>query len=353
MSILYVIISTMLIKLYNIILIVTKGGEDMKPNILCVGFAKCGTTTLYDIMKQHPDIYLSGIKEPIYYGMKELVEKKGFEWYENRYYSKRNNKKVIMEINPILGRNVSASQIKADYGNNVKIIFLIRNPIDRLYSDFKMNLLDGTCFSNLSDNLGNSTKQLFDKWIKNNFIFENNYPILKESSSTFFCESGNYYDKIKDYTETFGKDNIKIIFFEDFIKNPKKECLKMFDFINVKSEEFINYNLHSNDGNRLPRNLFTIKANKIWFSKIYRPILIEKIPFISDNMCKFLNFLTWKIPVLFSKKNLNVERMSDESRKILEKYYYNMISNLSDFINLDLFEKWHIKINGNKMIILK
>ena len=60
----------------------------MKPNVLCVGFAKCGTTTMYDIMKQHPDIYLSNIKEPIYYGSKNLEQNKGFNWYLNRYYAK-------------------------------------------------------------------------------------------------------------------------------------------------------------------------------------------------------------------------------------------------------------------------
>lgn len=90
----------------------------MRPNVLCVGFAKCGTTTLYDIMKQHSDIYLSGIKEPIYYGNSDLVEEKGFEWYEKRYYSKQTDKKVIMEINPIIGRSVLAAQIKKDYGEN-------------------------------------------------------------------------------------------------------------------------------------------------------------------------------------------------------------------------------------------
>lgn len=95
----------------------------MKPNVLCVGFAKCGTTTLYDIMKQHSDIYLSGIKEPIYYGSRELIQEKGFEWYKRRYYCKNTNKKIVMEINPILGRNVPANQIKLDYGKDIKIIF--------------------------------------------------------------------------------------------------------------------------------------------------------------------------------------------------------------------------------------
>lgn len=315
----------------------------MKPNVLCVGFAKCGTTTLYDIMKQHPDIYLSGIKEPIYYGSKELVEERGFEWYQNRYYPKNTQKKVVMEINPILGRSVPASQIKLDYGDKTKIIFLIRNPINRIYSEFKMNLVDGTCFSEPSDNLGNSTKHLFDEWIRNNFISSNGEYILNDTYSTKFCESGNYYVKIKDYIETFGNDNVQIIFFEDFVKDSKKECSKIFDFIDVKQGDSINYNLHSNDGNRLPKSIFTMKANQIWFLKIYKQFLIEKVPFVSDDMCKFLNFLTWKAPILLSKQNPNPENMSDEAKQVISDYYYDMINELSNLMDTNLFQKWNIE----------
>lgn len=315
----------------------------MKPNVLCVGFAKCGTTTLYDIMKQHPDIYLSGIKEPIYYGSKELVEKRGFEWYQKRYYPKATKKKVVMEINPILGRMVSASQIKLDYGDDTKIIFLIRNPITRIYSEFKMNLIDGTCFPKLSDNLGDSTKQLFDLWLENNFIENNGEYILTDTYSTKFCESGNYYIKIKDYIETFGRNNVQIVFFEDFVKDLKRECLKIFDFINVKQDTSINYNLHSNDGNRLPKSVFTMKANQIWFLKIYKQFFIEKVPFVSNSMCKFLNFLTWKIPVLLSKPNLNPENMSEEAKEVIVNYYDDMIRELSDLMDINLFQKWNIE----------
>lgn len=315
----------------------------MKPNVLCVGFAKCGTTTLYDIMKQHSNIYLSGIKEPIYYGSRELLQEKGFEWYKRRYYRKDTNKKIVMEINPILGRNVPANQIKLDYGNDIKIIFLIRNPVERLYSEFKMNLVDGSSFPKLKDNLGNSTKQLFDKWVANNFINEQGKYIMKKNHSNKFCESGNYYDKIQNYIEIFGRDNVQIIFFEDFVEDPKYECLKIFNFIGIKPDDSIDYNLHSNDGNRLPKNVFTMKVNQIWFSKIYKRFLIKRLPFISDSMCQFLNFLTWKIPILFSKPNLNSETMSQESKKIIQNYYCEMINKLSDLIGINLFKKWHIE----------
>lgn len=315
----------------------------MKPNVLCVGFAKCGTTTFYDIMSQHKDIYLSKIKEPIYYGSKDLVAEKGFEWYQKRYYPKNVNQKVIMEINPIIGRDVEASTIKRDYGEDTKIIFLIRNPIQRMYSEFKMNLVDGTCFSKIEDNLKPSTSEMFDCWINENFIKEKSQILIRDSFSTKFCESGNYYDKIKDYIDVFGKNKVKIVFFEDFINNPQNVCQEIYDFINIDSDHNINYNIHSNDGNRLPKNKFTIKANQIWFLKIYKEILIKKMPYISDDFCKLLNSMTWNMPILLSKPNNNKEPMNDYCKEIILEYYYEMLEKLSQLLNEDVFEKWQLK----------
>lgn len=315
----------------------------MKPNALCVGFAKCGTTTFHDIMSQHKDIYLPKIKEPIYYGDKELVETKGFEWYEKRYYPQSTSKKTVMEVNPIIGRNVDASIIKKDYGENTKIIFLIRHPVTRTYSEFRMNLVDGTCFEEIENNLGTSTSEMFDEWIKTNFIKEDNKIVLRDSFATRFCESGNYYPKIKNYIDTFGKENVKVIFFEDFIKDTRTVCEDVYNFLGVSNDTNINYDIHSNDGNRLPKSKFTIRANQIWFLKIYKEILIKKFPYISEDFCKLLNDITWNIPVLLSKPNANKEVASDYSSEIIIKYYYEMLYKLSELLDEDVFDKWKLE----------
>ena len=224
----------------------------MIPNVLCVGFAKCGTTTLYDIMKQHPDIYLSGIKEPIYFGNKQIMKNKGFEWYKKRYYPKKMNKKIIMEINPVIGKYATPDEIKINYGKDVKIIFMIRNPIKRLYSNFTMNLVKGDCFKNINDNIGNENL-LFDKWVIDNFL-DKNGNVISDDVIPKFCKSGNYYNTIKKYIDTFSSKNVKVIVFENFIKNPEKECKEIFEFIGIKNNNSINFNIFSNEGNRIPFN---------------------------------------------------------------------------------------------------
>ena len=55
------------------------------PNFMCIGAAKCATTTLYNILKQHPQIGLSSFKEPHFFDNFNNF-KNGKEWYLNNYY---------------------------------------------------------------------------------------------------------------------------------------------------------------------------------------------------------------------------------------------------------------------------
>ena len=68
------------------------------PNFMCIGAAKSGTTTLYDILKQHPDIYIPAFKEPHFFDIPENYNN-GIEWYEKNYF-RYINKKIIADFTP-------------------------------------------------------------------------------------------------------------------------------------------------------------------------------------------------------------------------------------------------------------
>ena len=309
------------------------------PSVLCIGFAKCGTTTLYDIFSQNEEIYLSGIKEPIYYGY-EKTYKRGFEWYKKRYYPIKTNK-VVVEINPRIAKYASAENILKDYGAGTKIIILLRNPIKRLYSNFKMNLNTGKCFDKVEKNLGNNTSNLFDKWIKENFYIDNKKIKVKDNINTNKMLNGEYYKVVKNYIDIFGRENVYICLFEDFINDKEKYSKEMFDFIGVNYQN-INYDVHVNQGNRIPKNKYTIKLNSFCINYLWKDIIISKIPFISNNFSKKCNKFIWNCPIIFSKENTNIESISNYANKMITLYYYDMIEKLSDIIKIDLFKRWNI-----------
>ena len=69
------------------------------PNFLCVGAQKAGTTTLYDILKQHPNIYLPKVKE-LHFFDKDDRYKLGLEWLTKYFVNGYKNQKAVGEITP-------------------------------------------------------------------------------------------------------------------------------------------------------------------------------------------------------------------------------------------------------------
>ena len=52
------------------------------PNLFVVGAAKAGTTALYDYLAQHPQVFLSRVKEPMFFSREDYYAR-GLDWYED------------------------------------------------------------------------------------------------------------------------------------------------------------------------------------------------------------------------------------------------------------------------------
>ena len=62
-------------------------GNKTELSFICIGFQKCGTTSLYDLLKQHSDIYLTeDVKEPMFYRVPFVRQILGRDWYRKRYF---------------------------------------------------------------------------------------------------------------------------------------------------------------------------------------------------------------------------------------------------------------------------
>ena len=128
--------------------------------------------------------------------------------------------------------------------------------------------------------------------------------------------------------------------FEDFIKHPKKTCQEIYKFIGVEDDKKINYNIHSNEGNRLPVNKLSIKINKLYYYRIYKRIIINKFPYISRTFCKFIEVTENFRKRILSKKDTHPEKMLPGDKELLRDYYLDDIKKLSKLLNIDLIAKW-------------
>ncbi|WP_114752588.1 sulfotransferase family protein [Pleomorphovibrio marinus] len=292
-----------------------------KPNFIIIGAHKAGTTALYNFLSQHPEIFMSKVKEPKYFAFKD--EKKTFTGFndpanireycnEKKYFelfSDVKNEKLIGEASTIyLYDERSVYNIKNRLGN-IKIIACLRNPIDRAYSNYLYARRDGR------EDISNFRKALDieDERIKSGW-----------GPLWHYKKKGIYSKSIKKYLEVFGKDNVKIVFYDDLINNATETLHDVFKFLNVNDFVTIDitkkYNVSGIPKNKVINNLL---EGKFRFKKIIK-------------RC-FPNSFLINLKNSISQHNLKKAKpISFEDRSYLIKYYKNDIKELMKITNKNL-----------------
>ena len=111
------------------------------PNTLIIGPPKSGTTFLFQILKTHPEIWGSNIKETRYFS--PLLKDNKIKRIDHylKFFKHYNNEKIIMEATPgyFFGEKHFVKQIK-DILGDLKIIIILREPVSRLFSSYKLKI---------------------------------------------------------------------------------------------------------------------------------------------------------------------------------------------------------------------
>lgn len=108
----------------------------MLPTFLVIGSQKAGTTSIYNVLKKHPQIFMPETKE-INFFFHEYLYSRGIEFYELYFNSEKSD--VIGEASPGYICHPEAPRRIKKHLPNVKLILTVRNPIDRAYSQYYDN----------------------------------------------------------------------------------------------------------------------------------------------------------------------------------------------------------------------
>jgi len=287
--------------------------EAKLPNFFIVGAAKAGTTFLYYFLKQHPQIYMSPLKEPHYFSDIHIKEK-----IEKRYIYKRKDylalfmgikgEKAIGEASvSYLCYESSPYNIKRVIPR-AKIIIILRNPIERAFSHFLMDIRDGKLPPDAE----------FIETVKNDY-----YKIGRKGwgHSNLFIEFGMYYEQVKRYLEIFGKENVSVNFFED-LKQDKFTCIKnIFKFLDV-DEGF-------RPDSKVKSNAFAIPRSSL-LQSIYMNGRLKNLgrKLIPDSLKE-------DVMTIFLKK-ADKPVMKSDDRYFLWNIYEKDIQNLGELLEKDL-----------------
>lgn len=300
--------------------------EMKEPNFLVIGAGKSGTTSLYEYLNDHPEVFMSQVKETNFFALEgeELIDSNEdpeqmhhYPWSVTEYgayqelFADVTNEKAVGEVSPMYMYSDKAALSIKERLPKVKLIAILRQPVDRLYSRY-MHLA--------RENRTPTSK--FEDALDENSIWWKRNDLVQE---------GFYHSHLNKYFELFPKDQIKIVLYEDFRSEPKQVLKEIYDFIGVDSNYLPNVETEFNVSGLIKnKNIdYLIGQNsmvKQWIQSISPPIT----SYLSSN--KQVKAWTNKM----RNKNLNRPSLSQELKGKINEIYKNEIDNLQSLINRDL-----------------
>ena len=214
------------------------------PSFIIFGVPRCGTTSLYNYLIEHPAILPALSKE---IGFFELNYHKGISWYKlffPTFFSKYQIKKEFRN-KLITGEATSnyihhpcvPSRIKTSLPD-VKLIVLIRNPIDRAFSQYYKLVKLGREKLSFEEAIKIESERIKDETEK--MLQNENYYSLKYHNYSYLT-AGIYAERLEMWIKLFSKDQILILKSEDLYEDPKSTYEKTLEFLNLPKYELQNF----------------------------------------------------------------------------------------------------------------
>jgi len=307
----------------------------LKPSLFIVGQPKSGTTALHNFLDQHPEISMSIVKEPNHFSKDFHQESDSF--YKKKLYfpyraekeylkifNTKHNPKIIGESSTLYLYSKVAAQEIYKFNPDSKIIIILRNPVDFIYSlHSEYIILDRENIIDFKSSLSLEESRKSGK----------NIPYaVKFPSRLFYSERAKYYDQIKRYFDVFPVANIKTIIYEDFKKNNQKTYQEIIDFLGLTAE-------------------FKLDFDQINISKAPRNIIVNSLinnPFLKKKVRVLGNILPLKTYIKikdFVKENVLLKKyprtlLDTKIRQELMTQFKPEVIKISRFLNINLVEKW-------------
>lgn len=222
------------------------------PNFLIIGAPKSGTSSLYHYLGQHPEIYMSPVKEPHFFALDRPIANyqgigdrermstaiSNWEDYQALFAEVKAETAIGEASTTYLGSSQAPEKIKATLPG-VKLIAIIRNPADAAYASFLHLLRDGDEYiTDFGKALDQEEKRIAQGW----------------ESLWHYRTRNYYYQQFKRYFDLFSLEQIKVYLYEDFKVRNQEIVTEIFDFLDVDSSFIPDYSAQHNVSAK-PQNL--------------------------------------------------------------------------------------------------
>jgi len=290
---------------------------ERKIDFLIIGAQKSGTTTLYDWLAQHSDIFLPKTKEILYFA-KDDFYKRG-DAYLNVFYREYNGEELVGGAYVHLMYFPYTADRIHKYNPRMKCIVLLRNPVDRAYSAYWFARRNGwERMKTIEDALREEDRRKAGKY--------------KEQAELTYLSHGLYADQLQKYLSVFGEDRIKVVLTDEFRSSTEETMDGILRFLGLASSAAeLDLRLDSNRASTaiIPWVHSLILSHDTWYKRLAREIVTDyaRALFRENIMVRIL---------AMNAKAYVYPPMAPETRKAMVEYFKPHNERLEKMIGKDL-----------------
>jgi len=207
----------------------------LTPDFIIIGGQKCGTSSLYNYLAQHPQILPASKKEIHYFDNGLDSHQKNFErgesWYRAHFPLKNSGREscLTFEASPTYCVNPLVAKRIQEFNPKIKIIFCIRDPKARAISHYYHEVMNGREVQPILKAL-----KLEESRIEN-AVNSGKYEDRAFTSFSYKTR-GLYADQMQRYLDCFDSSQVHLMSAEDLFSNPERTLKQAYHFLSIDSE---------------------------------------------------------------------------------------------------------------------
>lgn len=293
-----------------------------RPDFFIAGTPKAGTTSLYEYLEDHPEVLMSTTKEPNYFSTDLYRPKRlSTDQYLSLFASAKRAKRVG-EASATYIYSAIAPKLIHEFSPEARIIMILRNPVNMIYSLHAQHIWNGReDILDFEDALAAEEDRKMGLRLP---------PCPPPVQMLFYRERGKYASHVRSYLETFGRERVLILIFEEFIANTAQNFVNVCEFLEIDSRYTPNFEVHNAN-----KTLRSVRLRRLPMSATAR--------MMSRVLPKPLRDRAKNTLVSINTKVEQRAPMGAELRKQLEREFEESIDELSTLLGRDLSKVWKPK----------
>jgi len=189
------------------------------PDFLIIGGMRCGTTTLHELLRRQSSIFFPETKEVHFFDKRNLDLGVSVEDYSDLFSACPVNN-LTGEATPDYLSTEGCDEFIFRTIPDVKLVIILRNPLDRVWSHYQFSVEENV-----------ETLELMPALIEENKRLK----IKSDHSDIFFSylQRSRYIEHLIRFERLFGRDQMKVVFFEELIQNPQQVLSDILGYLGV------------------------------------------------------------------------------------------------------------------------